>query len=173
LFMKKKRELGIEDGTVDSEYQIGILDFGLVYKIDEEFKHKFAELFIDVYVKPAKEIAANILEIGILEPIESIHNLPEKHRTNIIEMVAGMIDDVFHKTGKGDQLKIFEILIQLNEYFNKHNLTEYDIHISKNFLKIQMIMAMSQGIGIMLCKEKHIAMINQVTREIFHLDLIE
>ena len=82
--------------------------------------------------------------------------------------MAELIDETFHKSKKGDQLKIFDFMIQLNE----HNLKEYNIRISKNFLKVQMVMAMSQGIGILLCKEKNIEMINTVIREIFHLDLI-
>ena len=59
-----------------------------------------------------------------------------------------------------------------SEYFNTYNLKEYNIRISKNFLKIQMVMAMGQGIGIVLCKNKNIDMINTVINEIFHLDLI-
>ena len=64
-------------------------------------------------------------------------------------------------------------MIKLNDYFNENNLKEYNIRISKNFLKMQLTMAMGQGIGLLLCKEKNIEMINTVIREIFHLDLIE
>ena len=68
--------------------------------------------------------------------------------------MAELIDETFHKSKRGDQVKIFDFMIQINDYFNKNNLKEYNIRISKNFLKVQMIMAMSQGIGIMLCKKQ-------------------
>ena len=87
--------------------------------------------------------------------------------------MAELIDETFHKSKRGDQVKIFDFMIQINDYFNKNNLKEYNIRISKNFLKVQMVMAMSQGIGILLCKERNIEMINQVIRELFHLDLID
>ena len=155
------------------KYQLGIIDFGLVYSIDETYKNKFAELFIDIYIKPVIEVAPEILICGIFEPIETIIALPEKHKQHIISVMSEMIDDTFHKTKKGCQAKIFEFMIQLNDYFNENNLKEYNIRISKNFLKMQLTMAMGQGIGLLLCKEKNIEMINTVIREIFHLDLIE
>ena len=167
LFIKEKGE---NDEPI---YKLGIIDFGLVYKLDEQFKNKFAELFIDIYTKPVIEVAPEILISGIFEPTETINALPEKHKQHIIQLIAELIDETFHKSKRGDQVKIFDFMIQINDYFNKNNLKEYNIRISKNFLKVQMVMAMSQGIGIMLCKERNIEMINQVIREIFHLDLIE
>jgi predicted unusual protein kinase regulating ubiquinone biosynthesis (AarF/ABC1/UbiB family) len=173
LFIKEKEEKG-EKGENDKPiYKLGIIDFGLVYKLDEQFKNKFAELFIDIYTKPVIEVAPEILICGIFEPIESINAIPEKHKQYIIQLMADLIDETFHKNKKGDQVKIFDFMILLNDYFNENNLKEYNIQVSKNFLKVQMVMAMSQGIGIMLCKERNIEMINQVIREIFHLDLIE
>ena len=167
LFIKEKRE---NDRPI---YKLGIIDFGLVYKLDEQFKNKFAELFIDIYIKPVIEVAPEVLICGIFEPIESINALPEKHKQHIIQLMAELIDETFHKSKRGDQVKIFDFMIQINDYFNKNNLKEYNIRISKNFLKVQMVMAMSQGIGILLCKERNIEMINQVIRELFHLDLID
>ena len=167
LFIKEKRE---NDEPI---YKLGIIDFGLVYKLDDDFKNKFTELFIDIYTKPVIEVAPEILVCGIFEPIESINALPEKHKQHIIQLMAELIDETFHKSKRGDQVKIFDFMIQINDYFNKNNLKEYNIRISKNFLKVQMVMAMSQGIGILLCKERNIEMINQVIRELFHLDLID
>ena len=173
LFIKEKREKGENDEPSESIYKLGIIDFGLVYKLDDDFKNKFTELFIDIYIKPVIEVAPEILICGIFEPIESINAIPEKHKQYIIQLMAELIDETFHKSKKGDQVKIFDFMILLNNYFNENNLKEYNIQISKNFLKVQMVMAMGQGIGIMLCKEKNIEMINQVIKELFHLDLIE
>ena len=167
LFIKEKRE---NDRPI---YKLGIIDFGLVYKLDEQFKNKFAELFIDIYIKPVIEVAPEVLICGIFEPIESINALPEKHKQHIIQLMAGIIDDIFYKNKKGGLINIIDFILKINDYFNENNLKEYNIQVSKNFLKVQMVMAMSQGIGIMLCKERNIEMINQVIREIFHLDLIE
>jgi predicted unusual protein kinase regulating ubiquinone biosynthesis (AarF/ABC1/UbiB family) len=173
LFIKEKREKG-EKGENDKPiYKLGIIDFGLVYKLDDDFKNKFAELFIDIYTKPIIEVAPEILICGIFEPIECINALPEKHKQHIIQLMAEIIDDIFYKNKKGGLINIIDFILKINNYFNENNLKEYNIRISKNFLKVQMVMAMSQGIGIMLCKDKNIEMTNQVIREIFHLDLIE
>ena len=167
LFIKEKRE---NDRPI---YKLGIIDFGLVYKLDEQFKNKFAELFIDIYIKPVIEVAPEVLICGIFEPIESINALPEKHKQHIIQLMAELIDETFHKSKRGGLINIIDFILKINDYFNENNLKEYNIRISKNFLKVQMVMAMSQGIGIMLCKERNIEMINQVIKEIFHLDLID
>ena len=167
LFIKEKRE---NDEPI---YKLGIIDFGLVYKLDDDFKNKFTELFIDIYTKPVIEVAPEILICGCLEPVETINALPEKHKQHIIQLMAELIDETFHKSKRGGLINIIDFILKINDYFNENNLKEYNIRISKNFLKVQMVMAMSQGIGIMLCKERNIEMINQVIKEIFHLDLID
>ena len=167
LFIKEKRE------NKEPIYKLGIIDFGLVYKLDEQFKNNITDIFIDIYTKPPIEVANKILISGLLEPIDIINNLPHQHKQNIIQIISTIIDDVFNINKKGDQVKIFEFINKLNDYFNKNNLTKYNIQISKNFLKFQLSIAMNQGINIILCKEKHIEMMNTVIREIFHLDLIE
>ena len=55
----------------------------------------------------------------------------------------------------------------------ENNLKRYKIEFSKNFLKVQMVMAMNQGLGLILCKNNNIEMINSIIREMFHLDLID
>jgi len=181
LFIKEKREKEEKEEKEEKRenkepsefiYKHGIIDFGLVYKLDDDFKNKFTELFIDIYTKPVIEVAPEILVCGMFEPIESINALPEKHKQHIIQLMAGIIDDIFYKNKKGGLINIIDFILKINDYFNENNLKEYNIRISKNFLKVQMVMAMSQGIGILLCKENNIEMINQVIREIFHLDLI-
>jgi len=181
LFIKEKREKEEKEEKEEKRenkepsefiYKLGIIDFGLVYKLDDDFKNKFTELFIDIYTKPVIEVAPEILVCGMFEPIESINALPEKHKQHIIQLMAGIIDDIFYKNKKGGLINIIDFILKINDYFNENNLKEYNIRISKNFLKVQMVMAMSQGIGILLCKENNIEMINQVIREIFHLDLI-
>jgi len=176
LFIKEKienkenRENGDNEETI---YKLGIIDFGLVYKLDEQFKNNITDIFIDIYIKPPIEVANKLLSSGILEPIKNINALSESHKQNIIIIMSNIIDEVFHQNKKGDRVQMFEFIFKLNEYFNKNNLNEYNnITISKNFLKIQMSISMNQGVTIILCKEKHIELINNVIRELFHLDLI-
>jgi predicted unusual protein kinase regulating ubiquinone biosynthesis (AarF/ABC1/UbiB family) len=163
------------DNNEDNDfiYKIGIIDFGLVYKLDDDFKYKFSEIFIDVYSKPVIVVASNILICGIFEPIETIINLPEKHKKNIIQLMANKLDDIFYTNKKNGLVNIFDFMIKLKDYFNENNLKRYNIQMSKNFLKIQMVMAMNQGLGLILCKNNNIEMINSVIREMFHLDLID
>lgn len=183
LFIKEKREKE-EKGKItnnDNEdnhnnefiYKIGIIDFGLVYKLDDDFKSKFFEIFIDVYSKPVIVVASNILICGIFEPIETIINLPEKHKKNIIQLMANKLDDIFYTNKTSGLVNIFEFMVKINDYFNENNLKRYNIQMSKNFLKVQMVMAMNQGLGLLLCKNNNIEMINSVIKEMFHLDLID
>ena len=87
--------------------------------------------------------------------------------------MANKLDDIFYTNKKNGLVNIFDFMIKLKDYFNENNLKRYNIQMSKNFLKIQMVMAMNQGLGLILCKNNNIEMINSVIREMFHLDLID
>ena len=64
-------------------------------------------------------------------------------------------------------------MVKINDQFNDNNLKKYNIQLSKNFVKVELVMAMYQGLGMILCKNNNIEMINSVIREMFHLDLID
>ena len=179
LFIKEKREEK-EERTNDSNndndnefiYKIGIIDFGLVYKLDDDFKSKFSEIFINIYSKPILEVASDMLICGIFEPIETTINLPEKYKTLIIEHLANILNGVFY-INNSKIVKIFDFMVKINDQFNDNNLKKYNIQLSKNFVKVELVMAMYQGLGMILCKNNNIEMINSVIREMFHLDLID
>ena len=113
-----------------------------------------------------------MLICGIFEPIETTINLPEKYKTLIIEHLANILNGVFY-INNSKIVKIFDFMVKINDQFNDNNLKKYNIQLSKNFVKVELVMAMYQGLGMILCKNNNIEMINSVIREMFHLDLID
>lgn len=164
--------LGIGDGG-DGGGKIGVIDFGLVYTIENDFKRGFTNWVIDVFTKPANESAESLLISGILEPVENIKTrLTEEHKKNIIGILERILQRVFHDDKNGNVLDIILCLTSICNYMKENDLMrELDLHVHPDFIKVQLIFAMGQGIVITLCKEHHIEIINECIVKLFHLDL--
>lgn len=162
--------LGIGDGDGG---KIGVIDFGLVYTIENDFKRGFTNWVIDVFTKPANESAESLLISGILEPVENIKTrLTEEHKKNIIGILERILQRVFHDDKNGNVLDIILCLTSICNYIKENDLMrELDLHVHPDFIKVQLIFAMGQGIVITLCKEHHIEVINECIVKLFHLDL--
>ena len=153
--------------------KIGVIDFGLVYTIENDFKRGFTNWVIDVFTKPANESAESLLISGILEPVENIKTrLTEEHKKNIIGILERILQRVFHDDKNGNVMDIVLCLTSICNYIKENDLMrELDLHVHPDFIKVQLIFAMGQGIVITLCKEHHIEVINECIVKLFHLDL--
>jgi len=154
--------------------KIGIIDFGLVYEISPEFKNAFVSLVIDIFTLPAKEAAKSFMYCGILEPVENIrNNLEEIHKENINAILERILEKVFHKDKRGSIMDIFDCLLSVLDYLKSNSLLdELQLSINPDFIKLQFIFAMGQGLVITLCKDRHIEVINECISDLFHLDYI-
>jgi len=164
LFMKQEKNSG-------EKYQIGIIDFGIVYEIDSVFQEKMVDLYSELFTRTSKEVATNLLYSGCLEPMEVIQNLPKVHTDNLIMLMAEIIDEVMNKN-TANQIEVCKVLMRMDRYMNNHQLTKLGIKPSNNFVKAQLALAMSQGVTLTLCKEKFISVVNTVINELFHTELL-
>ena len=152
-------------------YQIGIIDFGIVLKINPTIKNVFLEIFSELFTKPSIEIARELLNT-IIEPKDVWLSIPKTHSGNIICVTANIIEHTI-RNGKGaTQIKIYEFLEKFNNYVNDHNLTAYGLCIGDNFVKMQLVLAMSHGLCLCLCKHNYLEVANDVLNTMFHTDLL-
>jgi len=180
-------------------YQIGIIDFGIVLKINPTIKNVFLEIFSELFTKSSIEIATELLNI-IIEPKDVWSSIPKKHSENIIHVTANIIEQTIHNgtpsasaiaaqgvqsltfdnathvygsQQKGaTQIKIYEFLEKFNNYVNDHNLTAYGLCIGDDFVKMQLALAMSHGLCLCLCKHNYLEVANDVLNTMFHTDLL-
>jgi predicted unusual protein kinase regulating ubiquinone biosynthesis (AarF/ABC1/UbiB family) len=60
-------------------YKLGLIDFGIVLKINENVRNKFISIFYDFSNKPPIEISNDFLSCFV-EPKEVFKNLPTEHK---------------------------------------------------------------------------------------------
>jgi predicted unusual protein kinase regulating ubiquinone biosynthesis (AarF/ABC1/UbiB family) len=152
-------------------FQIGLIDFGIVFRIDNIIKNKFLELTIDLYSRPAEEITAELLNL-IIEPKEVWINIPKKHTDSIIALGADIIRQTIHSSSGATQIKLFEFVTRFNNYLKRNDLKMYGLEVDDNFVKLQLALAMSHGVSLCLCKNKYMDVANDVLNSMFHTDLL-
>jgi len=166
LFIKNKEE------TIDiPKYQIGIIDFGIVMRINEDCKKGFFKIFTELFTSDPREFAILIFD-NLLEPKGILNELPNEHKTNILNIIEKLIYPLIKKNKKMDQSAFFEFIINFNDYLSSENLKRYGIRVNDEFIKMQMGIAMAHGISIVLCKDNVMEMVKEVLNEIFHLDVM-
>lgn len=166
LFIKNDK-----NDTTIPEYQIGIIDFGIVIRINKKTTELFLNVVPTMFSQSGKNIIQQILE-NIIEPPDAFSRIPNEHKEKLYNELGSIIDDIIHKSKEANQTRIYEILKIFNEYLNNHNLKKYNVCVSDDFIKIQMALAMSHGASMCLCKNDYITFANNVLNELFHTNLL-
>jgi predicted unusual protein kinase regulating ubiquinone biosynthesis (AarF/ABC1/UbiB family) len=164
LFIKDEKD-------TNYKYKIGILDFGIVYKIDNAYKNILFEIAIDFFTLPSKILAEKIIMSGIIEPIDVLKNLPENHFSNIVQFIKEIIDDFISSSKNVNQMQIYRFLSNFHSYLINNKISELGLRPSDNFVKTQMCLTMNHGVTLTLCNGEYISISDKVLNELFHLDL--
>lgn len=154
-------------------FKIGVLDFGIMYEIDNIFRDKLFGIFTDIFTTSSEILVDKILETGLIEPMEIIKSLPKIHYQNISNIIKNILDDTLHNSKTANQSKIYYFINNLNDYLKSNELLNYGIKPSDNFVKTQLALAMAHGITLTLCKDEFIPLIEKVIDELFHTNLLE
>ena len=159
---------------------MGILDFGLVYEI-EKTKDAVFDIMSSILLNPPEEIAAKILQSGLIEPVTAIRSLSPDHYAHLVHVLAHFIKQSVHIDKKLNHHQVFSFMTEMNAYLAGTSAgtsagtgkdASAHLHISDDFIKIQVFFAMNHGVILTLCSEtNYIELSDQVMRETFHLDL--
>jgi predicted unusual protein kinase regulating ubiquinone biosynthesis (AarF/ABC1/UbiB family) len=155
------------------KHKIGVLDFGIVYEIDKDYKGVLLEVATDLFTLPSKMLAEKFILSGVIEPMDTLKNLPKHHFDNIIKFSTEIIDDIIHTSKQANQIQVYRFLYNFNSYLNNNDISKLGLRPSANFIKTQMCLAMSHGITLTLCKDDYIVIADKVLNELFHMNLIE
>jgi predicted unusual protein kinase regulating ubiquinone biosynthesis (AarF/ABC1/UbiB family) len=154
------------------KYKVGVLDFGIIYEADPEFKQSLLEFAAEMMTAPTQELAKKVLNTGLIEPLEVIQNLPKVHYDNIVKIVGDILYETIHKSKEANQLKIYHFLTTFHSYMSKNELLELGLKPSDHFVKTQLALAMSHGVTLTLCKDDYINLTDQVLNELFHTKIL-
>jgi predicted unusual protein kinase regulating ubiquinone biosynthesis (AarF/ABC1/UbiB family) len=165
LFIKDKN---------DTEYphKIGIIDFGIIYEVGTQYKGLMFDVFTQMFDISPREGAEKILNSGIIEPAGILQQIPKHDYNNILTFTEEIIAETVHSSKKANQIQIYKFVSKLKEYLSKDELANIGIKPSDDFIKSQLVLAMSHGVTLTLCKDDFITLMDKVINELFHTKML-
>jgi predicted unusual protein kinase regulating ubiquinone biosynthesis (AarF/ABC1/UbiB family) len=161
-----------DDNDYKCKYKIGVIDFGIIYELDTNFKNLLFDIFTSMFESPYRDTAIKILDSGLIDPPNIINQIPKEHYENIINFTAEIINETAQGSTNANQIQIYKFLYRLKEYLNNAELANIGIRPSDNFVKTQLILAMSHGVTLTLCKNNFFPLADKVINELFHTNMI-
>jgi predicted unusual protein kinase regulating ubiquinone biosynthesis (AarF/ABC1/UbiB family) len=153
------------------KYKIGVFDFGIIYVIDQNYKDLLFEIFIKMFERPASETAVLIIKCIVNDDI-MLKKLSKEHYENIINFTSKLITEAIYNSKKATQFQIYRCITKLKECFSDAKVKKLGIRLSDNFVQLQMVLAMSHGVTLSLCKSDYMSFADKVINELFHTDMI-
>ena len=154
------------------DMKICLLDFGIVMKVKKDKIKCIINIIDDLYEKSAYELSTNLLNI-ILTNYNKLYKPELKdHLHNLLKIISEIIENVQIKSTKYNIFNYFECLKLVTKYIDKHNLNQYDIALTDDFYKLNLIFFMASSIVTKFCDKELLLIMNDVCKELFHTDLL-
>jgi predicted unusual protein kinase regulating ubiquinone biosynthesis (AarF/ABC1/UbiB family) len=154
------------------KYKIGVLDFGIIYEIDAQYKGFLFDILTEMFNNSATVTAEKLLDSGIIEPLELVKTLPSEHRNNILRFTSEIIQDTIHNSKQANQIQLYKFLTEFKNYISNSEISELGLRPSDNFVKTQLVLAMAHGVTLTLCKDDYMTLADKVINELFHTNMI-
>lgn len=146
--------------------QLGIIDLGIILKLDCDTKNAFIEIFSNIRKDKLERSSIKLIE-NLIEPKNLLKKLPVKDKDYIIKIITDVFENII-KTKKAKQSLFFENFKLFNTYFSSNKeIKKLNIRPTDEFLKIQMAVAMFNGVILDLSCDKHVDITLEVLNEIF------
>jgi len=161
--------LFIKDQTYGTKYKykIGVLDFGIVHTFNPEYKSLLFDTLTQIFNKPPRESAAPLLKMGYIDPPNFWEKIPVEQFDNIVDVIANLIEQA---TNKSSQIEICKFIFKLKEYLNSPEISRIGLRPSDDFIKLQLVLAMSQGVTYKLSKHIFMTLADEVINDLFPRD---
>ena len=153
-------------------YKLGIIDFGIIYRVGNEYKNLLFELFTQMFEITPRESAEKSLNSGIIEPNGILKQIPKEHYDNIVLFTEKIINETINTYKKANQIQMYKFMSNLKDYLSKKELSIIGIRPSDDFIKSQMVLAMAHGVTLTLCKDNFMTLIDKCINELFCTDIL-
>ena len=155
------------------KYKLGILDFGIMYQINEYFKNVVLEITCDLFTAPVIKTANRMLETGlIIQPLHKIEKLTDIEREKILNIFIFALKECIVEKKHVNQVRIYEFIFNLHSYLEKSSLHSFGLYLSDDFVKTQLVIGMVHGVVMKLCKDNYTELAETIIQDLFHTDLL-
>jgi predicted unusual protein kinase regulating ubiquinone biosynthesis (AarF/ABC1/UbiB family) len=153
-------------------YKIGVIDFGIIYHVNSQYKESMFDIFSNLFDRPSRESAIKLLNSGIIEPLDIMKQIPKSDYNNILDFTEEILNETIHSSKMANQIQIYKFLSKLKAYLSKRELMNLGIRPSDNFVKSQLVLAMAHGVTLTLCKGDFMTLMDNCLNELFHTKMI-
>jgi predicted unusual protein kinase regulating ubiquinone biosynthesis (AarF/ABC1/UbiB family) len=161
-----------DDNDERYPHKIGVIDFGIIYEVETQYKGLMFDVLTQMFEKTPRESAEKLLNSGILHPPGILQQIPKEDYNNILTFTSHIINDTIYSSKKANQLQIYKFLSTFKEYLAKDELSNIGIRPSDEFVKSQLVLAMSHGVTLTLCKGDYITLIDKALNELFNTKIL-
>jgi len=161
-----------DDNDKKYKHKIGVLDFGIIYEIDSQFKGVLFSILTEMFNDSPKVTATKLLDSGFIEPLDLVKSLSDEHRTNIINFTSEIVSETINNPNNANQMQLYKCLSEFKKYISNPEISGLGLRPSDNFVKTQLVLAMAHGITLTLCKDDYMTFANKVINELFHTDIM-
>jgi len=165
--------LFIKDNS-DEKYphKIGVIDFGIIYELEPTYKGLLFEVLTQMFETPSRETAIKVLHSGIIDPPGILEQIPKEDYENILNFTTEIIDETVNSSKKANQIQMYKFISKLKDYLGNSSLSTIGIRPSDNFVKTQLVLAMSHGVTLTLCNNDYLTLADKVINELFHTNML-
>lgn len=162
--------LFLKDGN---KKKIGLLDFGVLYKLSSDFRETLFEFCLGIFTEDLEKFAKQTLDSAFFSPRGVMNTLKEEDRNYILLLIETFVEEIREKKTDANQMNIYNFFFDLNLFAKEHQLEKYGIRLSDDFIKLQMFIAMSQGVTYELAGEKYVELANEALDNLFKKTLCQ
>jgi len=162
-----------DDNDEKYPHKIGVIDFGIIFELDSDYKDSLFELFTQIFERPHRESMIQFLNSVIIENPDTLKQIPEQDYENIIQIGIEIFEQTLSQSKNVNLVQLYKFLSKMYEYLNKKEISDLGIKPSDQFIKSQMVLAMAHGLTLSLCKENFVHIIDNVLNELFHTHLLQ
>jgi len=161
-----------DDNDEKYPYKIGVIDFGIIFEMEQEYKETLFDLITQLFLREPRESILQVLNSNVIEPPNVFFQIPKEKYECILDLGTNLIKEAFIDKKKPSQTQLFTFFSKMKEYLQDSQLLELGIRPSDNFVKTQLVLAMAHGVTMSLCKDNMTAILEEVMNELFHTDLL-
>lgn len=156
------------------KYQIGVIDFGILSKIGSHYKNVLYTIFESIQSVPSRKFVENAMYL--LYDIEPhLDQIGSYHYNEMLKKPTEIVQKAFYGKEKVSINILFElcnILFYTQQYLKREKVLKSPLLMNDDFIKLQTILAMVQGVVLKLCGERCIPLMNEVFHDMFHTSLL-
>ena len=163
LFIKDKSENLSDKNNI----KIGLIDFGILYETSKQFNETLFDFCTGVFTKSSEVVANRILKNGFFDPPDILNKLSVSEKEYIIGEISKFINVILTDSTNANQKQIYNFLFNLNNFVTENDLEKYGLKLNDEFIKLQMFIAMYQGISLKLTNNDYMEVVNKVINELY------